>query len=59
MKEPAGIFVYRAPILGAVWGLCTGVAVYAKFVKGYNILWLAGAYAPLWTLLIYNYARQP
>ena len=57
VKEPAGIIVWRASLLGAVWGLCSGLAVYTKFVKGYNILWFAGAYAPLWTLLLYNYAR--
>lgn len=59
VKEPAGIFVWRAALIGAAWTACSGLAVYAKFIKGYNILWFAGAYVPLWSLLLYNYARQP
>jgi hypothetical protein len=57
VKEPAGIFIWRAALLTGVWGACTLVAGYAKIVKRYNILWLAGAYAPLWTLIVYNWAR--
>ena len=59
VKEPAGIFVWRGVVLTAAWGLCTGLAGYALFVKKYNILWIAGSYAPLWTLMLYNFARQP
>jgi hypothetical protein len=59
VKEPAGLFMWRCNLLGAVWGACTLVAGYALVVKRYNILWVAGAYAPLWTVILYNWSRQP
>lgn len=46
------------PIL-ALWGLSTGIAVYGRFLRGYNNLWLIAGYVPLWTYLLYGACRQP
>jgi hypothetical protein len=58
-KEPASITAWNILPLGALWGIGAGVAVYAKFVKGYNILWFAAPFIPVWTYLLYNWSRQP
>ena len=56
--EPAKIVAYRQYQIYAFAAL--GVAtVGLKFVKGYNVLWLGAAFAPLATYLVYNYLRQP
>lgn len=46
-------------MLTAGWAACSALAVYTLAIKRYNILWVAGAYAPLWGLIAYNFARQP
>jgi hypothetical protein len=58
-KEPAGLIAWKIYPIAALWAISTGIAGYARFVRGYNNLWLAGAYAPVWTYLFYNYVRQP
>ena len=50
---------FNKTLNGTVWLGCTALAGYAKFVRGYNVLWLVGAYVPLWTTLAYQLARQP
>ena len=56
-KEPAGLFAWRwVPIVG-LWSFAIAFAGYAKFVKGYNILWFVAPFAPLWTYILYNWAR--
>lgn len=59
VKEPAALLGWRYAQLGGLWGLGTGIALYAKLVKRYNILWFIAPYAPLWTYVFYNYSRQP
>lgn len=59
MKDPAGLIQWNMYTLGALYGVSVGIALYGRFVRGYNILWLAGGFAPFWTYAIYNYARQP
>lgn len=59
VKEPASIVAWRVMPFAALWGFGAGVAAYGKFVKGYNILWLAAGFAPFWTYAVYNYFRQP
>lgn len=46
------------PII-ALWGLSTGIALYGRFIRGYNNLWLIGGYVPLWAYLFYGLGRQP
>ena len=40
-------------------GLSGTIALYARFIRGYNNLWLAGGFFPLLGYAIYTYARQP
>ncbi len=35
------------------------MGAYARFAKGYNNLWLIGAFIPLVVFNFYNWARQP
>lgn len=58
-KEPADIFVWRWIPLSALWLTGAGIAGYAKFVRGYNMLWFVGSFVPFATYLLYNWARQP
>ena len=58
-KEPAQLFAWRYLQIYALTLFGGALAGYAKFVKGYNILWFAGSFAPLATYLLYNWARQP
>ena len=58
-KEPAGIFAWRWLQLSALTGAGWCVALYAKFVKGYNILWFIAPFCPFWTFALYNWVRQP
>ena len=45
-------------MVGAYAG-CAALSIFASFKKGFNRLWLFGAYAPLYSLAFYQYARQP
>lgn len=56
--EPAKIFAWNY-LLAAFWGASAFSAFYGKFVKGYSIVWLVIPFAPVWTFLLYNVARQP
>lgn len=58
-KDPASIIAWSYIPIAAYWGLGAGIAGYAKFVKGYNILWFIGGFVPLWAWLYYDYFRQP
>ena len=58
-KEPAHIFAWRWFPMLALWGFGGGLAVYAKFVKKYNILWFVAPFVPLWVYIVYNAVRQP
>jgi hypothetical protein len=58
-KEPASLWGWKIyPLLG-LWAVCSGIAVYTRFIKGYNNLWLIAGYVPMWSYLIYGAARQP
>ena len=56
-SEPGKIFAWRWLMMGALTGLGWGVAFYAKFVRGYNILWFVAPFAPCWTYMLYNWGR--
>ena len=58
-NQPSKIYAWNKPVLGAAWFLGAGLAGYAKFVKGFNILWLVGGFAPFWTATLYNHIHQP
>lgn len=58
-KEPAGIIAWNIYPLAALYGVAVALAGYARFIKGYNNLWLAAPFAPFWTFALYNYVRQP
>ena len=58
-KEPAGLFAWNTYQLGFLWAAGASIAGYARFVRGYNILWVVGAFVPMWTYALYNCARQP
>ncbi len=58
-KEPAGIVAWSIYPLAAFYGLAVAIGGYARFVKGYNNLWLMASFAPFWTYALYNYVRQP
>ena len=45
--------------LSLYWGLGATIAVYAKFCKGYNMLWLFAPFVPLWCMIAQQYVRQP
>ncbi len=59
MKEPATLIGWKIYPIVAMWGLSASIAVYARFIRGYNNLWLVGGFIPLWSYLLYNWARQP
>jgi hypothetical protein len=40
-------------------GLSGAIALYARFIKGYNNLWFLGGFFPLAGFALYSYARQP
>ena len=58
-REPAGIFAWNVYPLAFLWVAGASIAVYARFIKGYNNLWLIAGFVPMWTYGLYNYARQP
>ena len=58
-KEPASLTAWKLYPLAAMWAATASIAGYARFVKGYNNLWLIGGFVPLWTYIVYQYARQP
>jgi hypothetical protein len=58
-KEPASLTAWKLIPLAGLWLFGAGVAGYAFFFRGYNILWLAAGFVPLWAQLFYNWARQP
>ena len=56
--EPARVFAWdKATAL--FWGIGATSAVYGKFFKGYSLVWLVIPFAPCWTYMFYNWARQP
>jgi hypothetical protein len=58
-KEPASVMAWKIYPLGLLYVAAVGIAGYAKIIRGYNNLWIAGAFAPFWTYVVYNWARQP
>ena len=56
-KEPAALFAYHNMGFAILGALGLGIVGYAKFMKGYNILWYSGGFAPLATFALYNWAR--
>lgn len=59
MKDPATIHAWKIYPTLVFAGLSGGIAMYARFIKGYNTLWLVGGFFPLAGYLFYNWARQP
>jgi hypothetical protein len=58
-KEPASIIAFNWVSLALLGAVCTGITVYAKVVKRYNVLWYVAGFLPLATYGFYNYVRQP
>lgn len=58
-KDPATLHAWKLYPILAFAGISGGLAGYARFIKGYNNLWLVGGFFPLAGYLFYNYARQP
>lgn len=58
-KEPASIVAWKIYPLALLYGAALGIGGYARFVKGYNNLWLIAGFVPFWSYVLYNYARQP
>ena len=58
-KEPASLIGWNIYPLLLLYGVSVSIAVYGRFVRGYNNLWLIGGFAPFWTYALYNYSRQP
>ena len=57
-KNPAEVFGFRNSIVG--WGgVSTGLSFYAKFVKGYSVIYLFTPYIPSWLYSLYSYRKQP
>lgn len=59
LKRDGQLFATNKPVLAGVFASCSALAVYAKFVKGYSIIWLVGSYSPFFATLCYNKVRQP
>lgn len=59
MKEPAGILAWNVYPLALLWATGASIAGYARFIKGYNNLWLVAGFIPMWAYIFYNFARQP
>ena len=58
-KEPASLFAWRYFSISALWVFGATFSCYAKFVRGYNILWFVAPFLPLNAFLLYNWGRQP
>jgi hypothetical protein len=58
-KEPASLWGWKIYPIVALWGISTGIALYARFIRGYNNLWLINGYVPLWSYIFYGACRQP
>ena len=43
--------------MGGLIGLGSAVAMYAKFIRGYNVLWFIAPFCPFFTYALYNWAR--
>ena len=59
IAEPASILAYRWIPEYALAAGGVSLAAYARFVKGYNILWFGAAFLPLLSYRLYGYNRQP
>jgi len=59
LRKNGQIHALDAPLLFTAWAGCASLAGYAKFVKGYNVLWLVGGFVPLWTVLLFAFNKQP
>jgi len=57
VKEPALIYSWNWKPISALWATAVGVSLYALTIKRYNITWLYFPFVPLWTYLLYNWAR--
>lgn len=58
-KEPASVIAWNVAPLGGLYVAAVSIALYARFIRGYNNLWLVAGFAPFWTYVLYNYYRQP
>ena len=56
-KEPASVLGWRWIPISLLFVFGGAVAVYGRFIKGYNILWLFAGFAPLDAYLLYNWGR--
>ena len=56
-KEPGLIVAYRWMTMAALTAGGWAVAFYARFGRGYNILWFIAPFVPFWTYAFYNYGR--
>jgi len=58
-KAPGKLYAYNVPLLLGSLGLGGALGMHARFVRGFNILWLAASALPFATCLVYNASRQP
>jgi hypothetical protein len=49
----------NTPLVFGAFAACSAFAAYAKFTKGLNVLWLAGAYIPFLSVCLYDSNKQP
>ena len=56
-KEPARIFAWRWLEMSSLVAAGWGIALYARFIKRYNILWFVAPFLPFYTYALYNWAR--
>ena len=59
MDQPAKLYATNTPFSALTLGGGAGLAVYAKFVKGYNVLWFGAAFVPFLGVKLYNSVKQP
>ena len=56
---PSKLYATHDLSVGGSFAACGALAGYAKFVKGYNVLWLAGAFVPFLGVMLWNHVKQP
>ena len=58
-KDPATLHAWKLYPTLFFGGISGGIAMYARFIRGYNNLWLVGGFFPLAGYSLYSWARQP
>ena len=53
------LYTYNSALCGLTFAACGGLAGYAKFVRGQNVMWLVGSFIPFVSVMVYNHVKQP